>query len=94
MADLGDFLSAAGVEDFATEAMYAETKPSRTRARRHSTAKATQPGEAFAPPISRRNGQHAGFSRVRPSPKRKVSRRKPVVVTKAEAPLATGTFGG
>jgi hypothetical protein len=93
MADLGDFLSASGMEDLAQEAMGTETKPKaeRPRARRRSKAKAATSG-AFATPSSGRNG-HAEFSTVRPSPKRKASRRKPAIVLEAEAPLATGTFG-
>lgn len=90
MADLGDFLSASGMEEFATEAMHAETKPRRPRARK---AKASPASESFVPPATRRNGKPAGFSAVGPSPKRKASRRKPVLVREDATPLATGTFG-
>jgi hypothetical protein len=93
MADLGDFLSASGMEEFVPEAMTAETKARRPRARRSNKAKATPTGDAFVPPATRRNGKHAGPSTVRPSPKRKASRRKPVIVRQVETPLATGTFG-
>ena len=93
MADLGDLLSAAGVEEFASETMPAETKAQRPRPSRRRQAKTAPTDEAFVPPNSRRNGKHAGTSTVRPSPKRKASRRQRVVTSQAEAPVATGTFG-
>jgi hypothetical protein len=91
MADLGDFLSASGLEEFAPEVMEAEVKSPRPRARRN---KAKVPAtDAFMPQASRRNGRNAGSPTVRPFPRRKTSRRKPVVARKEEEPLATGTFG-
>jgi hypothetical protein len=90
MADLGDFLSASGMEEFASDTMQEEPKARRPRARKTKTA---QTADTFIPPTSRRNGKHAEFSTVRPSPKRKAARRKPVIVRESETPLATGTFG-
>ncbi len=94
MADLGDFLSAAGMEDFAAQAMEAETTPERPRARRKKANKAPA-GEAFTSSASRRKERPVEFTTVRPAPKRKTSRRKPVTVrmSEEEVPLATGTFG-
>ena len=89
IADLGDFLSANGMEDFMPEAMKMAKKA--PRARRRPAAKATEASEEFFRPMPRRNGRHADVSAVRPSTKRKV-RRKPVV-RETEAPVATGTFG-
>lgn len=91
MADLGDFLSASGMDEFAAEAMQEEPKARRPRARK--TKAAAQAGDTFVPPPSRRNGKHAEFTTVRSSPKRKAARRKPVIVREMETPLATGTFG-
>jgi len=91
MADLGDFLSAAGMEDFAAEAMEAETTEARPR---HGKKAAKAPNsESFIPRASRRKSRSAEFTTIRSSPKRKANRRKPVVVGEEEAPLATGTFG-
>lgn len=90
IADLGDFLSANGMEDFMPEAMKMARKA--PRARRRPSAKVTEAGEEFFRPMPRRNGRHADVSVVRPSAKRKPARRKPVV-RETEAPVATGTFG-
>lgn len=89
MADLGDFLSATGMEEFSAEAMAAEAaEVPRPRARRAKAKVASG-----TPTASRRNGSPTPFTSVRPAPKRKASRRKPVVVHEEETPLATGTFG-
>ena len=91
MADLGDFLSAAGMDDIIPEAMEAEPAR-RPRARRNAKAKA----DAFASPTARRNGSRRNGHSVpltKVQPKRKAARRKPVIVAEEEAPLATGTFG-
>ena len=88
MADLGDFLSATGMEEFSAEAMAAEAaEVPRPRARRKARVAPS------TPVASRRNGSQPTFTTVRPAPKRKASRRKPVVVHEEETPLATGTFG-
>jgi len=89
VADLGDFLSASGMEDFA-----AETMQERPKAKgRRSKVKAAPINEDFVPSATRRNGRQAEFTSVRSAPKRKTSRRKPVVVRETAVPLATGTFG-
>ena len=89
VADLGDFLSASGMEDFA-----AETMQERPKAKgRRSKVKAAPINEDFVPSATRRNGRQAEFTSVRSAPKRKTSRRKPVVVRETAVPLATGTLG-
>jgi len=93
MADLGDFLSANGMEEFVPEAMTAETKTPRPRARKRSKAKVVKPEAGFAASSSRGTPRPTEFPDIRAVPKRKTSRRKPVVISEDEAPLATGTFG-
>jgi len=88
MADLGDFLSASGMEESAAKTM--ETKARRPRARQ---AKAAKTKASFVPPTTRRGSKQTEFSPLRPLPKRKILRRKPVIAREPETPLATGTFG-
>ena len=66
MADLGDFLSADGMEEFFAESMNTEKKASRPRVRK------TKAKTAKNRPVE--------FPNIRPVPKRKTSRRKPVIV--------------
>jgi hypothetical protein len=92
VADLGDFLSASGMEDFAAETMQEQPKAKRRRSKAKA-APNSEDSEDFIPSATRRNGRQAEFTSVRSAPQRKTSRRKPVVVRETAVPLATGTFG-
>ncbi len=81
VADLGDFMSAAGGEDFASEFEAAMPKPAarRSRPKKETAAKA------------RKNGR-ASFSTVRPA-KKKSARRAPIVMPGPVETVANGTYG-
>ena len=65
MADLGDFLSASDLEEFAPEMMKAEANGSRPRARRRGKAKAVQADAAFVHPQTRRRQPRHAAERLR-----------------------------
>ena len=89
MADLGEFLSAAGMEEFVP-------KPKETKSRRARARSKARPSpmkhESFGKKVPR-NGTPPQITVVPPSSRNKASPRKPLAGDEAEAPRATGTLG-